>query len=380
MPSLLHSYLRMGRNAFAEQTLLRVLGNLVTAGDTMSWSSASSSPLSSCPPSLLLVQTLHFLAVTLELSGNLDKIKYSEALHTTALHTAEQLDLSVMNVKLWRDRAKLGLELLLQKKIIQITEFLEQEKLDKNVEEEEEKARTSTMQQGAVYNEDELQRILHDAVLALSTPLELSDGSVLLPFKEAGKEADSKEAGSKEAGSKEAGKEEMTKSDVAEKKVRELQPIIATMLKQCEWKEACEQQCQMVRLTAESESGCDEVTADALDLLGLIHESMLEWRKASIIHRHALGIRISTLGSTHTNTIHSMARLGACLDQVDEAKGKTECLLLAANYLHEKYVWIGMNKNLHTRASGLRLRSDLSTMYMRRGEHEKAAKAKIFSS
>ena len=377
MPLLLHSYLRMGRNAFAEQTLLRVLGNLVTAGDTMSWSSASSSPLSSCPPSLLLVQTLHFLAVTLELSGDLDKIKYSEALHTTALHTAEKLDLSVMNVKLWRDRAKLGLELLLQKqkKIIKITGFLEEEKLDKDVEDEEEKARSSTMQEGAVYNEDELQRILHDAVLALSTPLELSDGSVLLPeaFKEAGKEADSKEAG------KEAGKEADSK-DVAEKKVRELQPIIATMLKQCEWEEACEQQCQMVRLTAESESGCDEVTADALDLLGLIHESMLEWRKASTIHRHALGIRISTLGSTHTNTIHSMARLGACLDQVNEATGKTECLLLAANYLHEKYVWIGMNKNLHTRASGLRLRSDLSTMYMRRGEHEKAAKAKIFSS
>jgi hypothetical protein len=270
-----------------------------------------------------------------------------------ALWTAEQIYLADMNVKLWRNRAKYGLKLLLRKKKNKIAGVSEQEKLDKIIEEEEEKARSSVMKDGAVYDEEELQRIFQDAVLAMGTPLVLSDGSVLSP--------DSGIQG---------------KSDDAEKKVRELQPVVATMLKQCEWEEACETQCQMVCLTAAG--GCDEVTADALDLLGLIHESMSEWRKACQVHRHALGIRVSTLGSTHASTIHSMARLGACLDQVDEAKGKTECLLLAANYLHEKHIWMGMNKNSHTRASGLRLRSDLSTMYMKRGQNERAAEAKTF--
>lgn len=73
-------YVRLGRLAFAEQILLRSLGIFVIIQELDS------------AHELFLLQCIHFLAITLELSGDEDKFIYAKSCH-------EGKEVSVKKVK-----------------------------------------------------------------------------------------------------------------------------------------------------------------------------------------------------------------------------------------------------------------------------------------
>ena len=213
------------------------------------------------------------------------------------------------------------------------------------------------------YSELELESALHDAVSALNNPVTLDIGTNFVLSL-----AKTKKQSTKKNEFNEVNIEQMKQ---VEQQLKVLNNQVSKHLELNKLQESCTKQIQCVRLEIQMFGMIHENTADSLDLLGLICESMMKWKQASLIHRHALGIRMSTLGSEHKDTIRSMGRLGCSLDRVGDRKERAECLLLAAAGRHEKFVMVGMNNTGKARSSGLRMRGELESMYERRGDFEK---------
>ena len=343
-------YLRSGRLAFAEQILLRSFGIFVLLQGTAEESQYR----------LPFLQTVHYLALTLELSGDEEKISYARSLHQAAWKqvkglTNEQTD-EKSELLLWKTRLGMALQNRLKLDGEQFAVAM---------------APVASVSQSKsltliAYDQKLLEQNLHDATNALNSQVILDMGLTLSLSQGSSVNANSNAVNIETKGE--------TKN---EENVQQLQLQVSENLKSNNFQEARDQQIKCVKLTMNEFGMIHENSADSLDLLGLICESMSEWKDSIAVHRHALGIRMSTLGVTHAATIRSIGRLGKSLDKLaGEDKEIAECLLLAAAALYNKHVIVGISNTSHARSSGLRMLTELSAMYERRGEHEKS---KVYS-